>query len=208
MDFIYTNNNSLSKELCDDIIELYERDKRFAGKGQTITGVNSHIKDSMDLPISQIMELKECIEWKNIHKLLCSELYANLKKYIKNISKDEYNKYHIEPNHKFAIINANPLKAETFQVQKYEPSLGRYIYHHDGRVQIHDKRYRMITYLWYLNDVEEGGETEFWCTFKVKPEAGKLILFPATWTYPHCANIPISNAKYIITGWLYADANS
>ena len=57
----------------------------------------------------------------------------------------------------------------------------------------------------YLNDVDEGGETEFWGTLKVKPEAGKLILFPATWTYPHCANIPISNAKYIITGWLCAD---
>ena len=73
--------------------------------------------------------------------------------------------------------------------------------------ELQQKRYRMITYLWYLNDVDKGGETEFWGTYKVKPEAGKLILFPATWSYPHCGNIPISNAKYIITGWLCADAD-
>jgi hypothetical protein len=37
----------------------------------------------------------------------------------------------------------------------------------------------------------------------VKPEAGKLLFFPATWTYPHRGMMPISNDKYIITGWIY-----
>ena len=54
--------------------------------------------------------------------------------------------------------------------------------------------------MWYLNDVEIGGETDF-INFKIKPTTGKLVIFPSTWTYPHCANIPISNDKYIITGW-------
>ena len=61
---------------------------------------------------------------------------------------------------------------------------------------------RIVTFLFYLNDVEEGGETFFY-NGKVKPEAGKLILFPATWTYNHKGNMPISNDKYIVTGWFY-----
>ena len=51
-----------------------------------------------------------------------------------------------------------------------------------------------------MNDIEEGGETYFY-NGKVKPEAGKLILFPATWTYNHKGNMPKSDDKYIITGW-------
>jgi hypothetical protein len=57
--------------------------------------------------------------------------------------------------------------------------------------------------MWYLNDVEEGGETEFFGNYKIKPETGKFVLFPATWTYPHAALVPRSGDKYIITGWFY-----
>jgi hypothetical protein len=60
-----------------------------------------------------------------------------------------------------------------------------------------------LTYIWYLNDVNEGGETIIWDNHKIKPTTGKLLLFPATWTYPHSGLMPISNDKYIITGWIY-----
>jgi hypothetical protein len=208
MDFIYTNPNSLSKEICEDIIELYERDKDYGYVGATGHGLDKKIKDSWDLSIHQMINNIDKKEWINIHKLLYTELYTNLKIYLNNLSnKNEYSKNRIDNCIKFNIIEANLLKAESFQIQKYEPLTGKYIYHQDGKTEIDQKRYRVITYLWYLNDVFEGGETEFWGTYKVKPEAGKLILFPATWSYPHCGNIPISNAKYIITGWLYADAD-
>ena len=79
------------------------------------------------------------------------------------------------------------------------------MYHIDFQIETLKKRYRVITYLWYLNDVHEGGETEVLGTIKIKPEAGKLLLFPSTWTYPHCALIPKSGPKYIVTGWVYVD---
>lgn len=64
-----------------------------------------------------------------------------------------------------------------------------------------DTAKRFIVAFWYLNDVEEGGETQFYNIdkeIKVKPEEGTLIMFPATWQYLHAGLPPISNPKYII----------
>ena len=72
-------------------------------------------------------------------------------------------------------------------------------------INYENKSYRAITYLWYLNDVEEGGETVFFGDYKIKPRTGTLIFFPASWCYPHTGKMPISSNKYIITGWLYVN---
>jgi hypothetical protein len=60
---------------------------------------------------------------------------------------------------------------------------------------------RMLAFIWYLNDVHEGGETEF-LKGKVTPKRGSLLIFPCSWTYLHKGNVPVSNNKYIITGWI------
>jgi len=114
-----------------------------------------------------------------------------------NISIDEENS-----SHKYKVFNEF-LTFENIQIQKYTKSKGRYIYHNDFTCDWNTKKFRVITFLWYLNTIENGGETEFWTTHKVKPEAGKLLLFPATWTYPHRGMIPVSDNKYIMTGWIY-----
>jgi len=207
MEFIYINPTSLSDEICEDIIYLYNKDKLLGSKGQTYIGVNTYVKDTWDLNISRLVKNENNKEWIEIYKLLSNELFDNLKIYISKLSdNDKYNKYHLDNSSKFKIINKNPLKVDVFQIQKYEPNIGKFIYHDDFHCSLEKKTFRLITFLWYLNNVEEGGETEFLGNYKIKPETGKLILFPATWTYPHCAEIPISNAKYIITGWVNCDA--
>jgi hypothetical protein len=55
----------------------------------------------------------------------------------------------------------------------------------------------------YLNDVEQGGETEFYFqNLKSKPKQGTLVIAPATFTHTHRGNMPISNDKYIFTSWV------
>jgi hypothetical protein len=55
----------------------------------------------------------------------------------------------------------------------------------------------------YLNTVEQGGETEFlYYPKRIKPTTGTLILWPAGYTHAHRGNPPISNTKYILTGWV------
>ena len=53
----------------------------------------------------------------------------------------------------------------------------------------------------YLNDVEEGGETEFlYQKRKFKPEKGTVMVWPGAYTHLHRGNPPMSD-KYIATGW-------
>ena len=45
---------------------------------------------------------------------------------------------------------------------------------------------RHVSFSMYLNDIKEGGETEFPIQkLKIKPEAGKALIFPANWCYSH-----------------------
>ena len=57
--------------------------------------------------------------------------------------------------------------------------------------------------MWYLNTVDEGGETEFFDGGIIKPSKGTLVLFPATWDNVHRGKMPISSDKYICNGWIY-----
>ena len=42
----------------------------------------------------------------------------------------------------------------------------------------------------YLNDVEDGGTTDFdYYKVKIKPECGKTLIWPAEWTHAHTGTI-------------------
>ena len=61
---------------------------------------------------------------------------------------------------------------------------------------------RSIAWMIYLNDVEEGGETEFLYQKKrYKPIANTALLWPGSLTHQHRGNPPLSGDKYILTGW-------
>jgi hypothetical protein len=187
-DLLYINTNSLSRDLCNEIINLFECSCQLYD-GVTHTGMNKSIKDTTDLMIT-------CAgpSWDRINNTLSNELNYNVKNYVKKCSKNVSDTYNIMPKQQ--------LFSRTMQMQKYNKNTGKYIYHHDYNCSWEDKNMREITFLWYINDVAEGGETEFWGQYGIKPEAGKLVLFPASWTFPHCGKVPVSNDKYIITGWL------
>lgn len=184
--YCFINKNSISKEICNEIIQLFENSKH-KHDGATAGGVNKNVKDTTDLVID-----KNDSEWKEIYTLLENELQRNTRRYVE---KANNNNKELKEFKRFQ----GSLSFETIQVQKYVKNTGKYIYHEDSR--IYENKARKITFLWYLNDITDGGETEFQ-NFKVRPEAGKLILFPALWTYPHRGNVPISDDKYIMTGWL------
>ena len=79
-------------------------------------------------------------------------------------------------------------------------------WHTDVGDYVSARRYLVMFY--YLNAVEEGGETVFEdkvndkC-LSVKPKPGRVVVFPSMWMYPHKGMKPISNQKYIISTYAH-----
>jgi len=201
--YFYINRNSISRELCKTIIEMFDTDKN-KYEGVTFGGLNKNVKDTQDLVVRKRLEKSRFDKWNKINKFLEKELAKNTKEYVKildNIVNMNHKKENITSQYR--TFSNDKLTNKCFMVQRYTKQKGRYTYHNDFHSDFENKKYRVITYLWYLNTVEEGGETEFWGTYTIKPETGKLLLFPASWTFPHRGKMPLSHDKYIITGWLY-----
>lgn len=89
-----------------------------------------------------------------------------------------------------------------FNLQKYDPGdCYRPIHIEEGGPR-KGKIMRNLAFVTYLNDIEEGGETEFvYQNLMVKPEKGLTTIFPAGWTHPHRGHAAARETKYIVTGW-------
>jgi len=87
------------------------------------------------------------------------------------------------------------------QIQKTLPSQGYHVWHTENdnrRVGL-----RFLTFILYLNNVEEGGETEFlYQQTRIKPVENRLVLWPAGMTHIHRGNPPLKGEKYVLTGWV------
>ena len=65
---------------------------------------------------------------------------------------------------------------------------------------IGEKANRYLVFLWYLNDVTEGGGTAFpELGISVQAKAGRLVIFPPYWMFQHIGQQPVSNDKYILS---------
>ncbi len=86
-------------------------------------------------------------------------------------------------------------------LKRYIPgNTERFQTHFDSLLAVSD---RYLVILWYLNEVATGGETEFVdLSIKVKPNTGRLLIFPPYWLYRHVAHSPLSGPKYILSTYL------
>lgn len=103
----------------------------------------------------------------------------------------------------FDSLKGIPMMAFYHKVQKTLPGGGYHVWHCEQGGGGHMRR--VLVYTLYLNDVEEGGETEFLYQSKRYPaKKGDICIFPAHFTHPHRGNPPLSREKYIMTGWMEA----
>ena len=86
-------------------------------------------------------------------------------------------------------------------VQKTLPQQGYHAWHsEDGSLGCNR---RILATMLFLNDVNEGGETEFlYQSLRYKPKRGQFMIWPAGFTHVHRGNPPLSGEKYISTSWL------
>jgi hypothetical protein len=88
------------------------------------------------------------------------------------------------------------------KIQKTLPTEGYHVWHVEHNGDYNNSK-RGLAFGIYLNDVEEGGETEFLHFSKrVKPKKGRIVVWPAGFPYVHRGNPPLSGEKYLLTSWL------
>ena len=180
--FIGIFKNVLTTEECNKIIQEYEY-KNNIGLTFDRSGDNSHRRDDLSLI--------ECLDT----PYLPPELWDKLNSQIWGVCHPLYVK-------KYSVLNdADNYTIFDYKIQKTSPGQGYHIWHYENMRRAFCPR--ILVYTLYLNDVEEGGETEFlYASKRIKPEAGTFTLFPAAFTHTHRGNPPLSGDKYILTGWL------
>lgn len=199
--YIGIYENALSDNASDYIMNLFNTDFK---KHKGVAGVDKLYdpdkKDSTDLNLMEYGKEK-------IPPQIFQELENSLTKYLVEYSKDHPLNAHFVDATKEERENRlwNMFSVFPFSIlcKKYNKGKGGYHVWHSDRGSSSTSKHRYLVCMYYLNDVEEGGETEFYGQkLKVKPKKGSLVIFPATFTHMHKGHVPISNDKYIMNFWI------
>ena len=177
-DYVKIYDNVIPKDYCRSLIDLFEKDTAHQQKND---------KESYNFTEINTIQAK----WD------LSVLFSALNEYRSRYFMDTgLTMYHIPKE----------IQYEEFRMKRYRPITERFLPHVDTWGGI--KCTRFLVFFWYLNDVDEGGETELYGLdkpIKVQPKAGRMLWFPTTFQYLHAGLPPITNNKYIIGGYLRYD---
>jgi len=196
-DLLMELSDFVPKSFCDHLIRKFEKDDnkqlgRVCYEGEYM--YKPEMKQSTEIYVSSDPNYVEedKVLYKYIHTAV--ELYT---KYLNN----EYN--FNQCIHTFRpLLNCvqNGLTDKGYSIQRQERG-SIYRWHYDS--ENNSYLFGML----YLNTLEphEGGCTEFINGRKVRPECGKIMLCPASWTYAHCGNEVKGDYKYTVTFMVYMD---
>lgn len=141
----------------------------------------------------------------NLNPLTTAEInfsYSHLNSFIDEFNNNFWNIcYSDYLNNYSSLRDYHEHTIYTYKIQKTVPAGGYHIWHsEDGAIEYSR---RIGVYILYLNDVEEGGETEFlYLSKRITSKKGRLLIFPPNFPWTHRGNPPLSGNKYIMTGWI------
>lgn len=196
--FIGVFDNAMDLNVCNNIIQHFDRvqQSQYTQNRQNINSdINKLQKDTENYFLSGTSAMKD------IEGL--DEITINNDLYIFDQFKQSiWNCYSLYVE-QYGVLNslAKHTIGGSVKIQKTLPTQGYHMWHceHDT-IKFGN---RLVLALLYLNDVKEGGETEFlYQSLRVKPKKGTLILCPAGFTHTHRGNPPLTGEKYIINTWI------
>jgi hypothetical protein len=183
-EFIGIYENAFTLNECEDTVKLFETYHKAGFTYDRFEGTLNH-KDDISATIGPNVELDWNIEFIN-------SFHDRFYNYIYPLYNIQYPVLQTLQKHRSKII----------KIQKTYPTKGYHVWHCEHDATLSGKE-RILSWILYLNNVEEGGETEFlYQSLRFKPKAGTFILFPAHFTHTHRGNPPLSGVKYIATGWI------
>ena len=218
-DFIRVYDNVLSKEFCDNFLTKFDNSP-FLTQGKTSGGVDLSKKNSQDLYLNQHIEYQT--ELQHILQNTTEKVFEYFEEhFFALIGAFGLKVYHPKTKQpvdltvenfdevgrpQLPVLVQQIFRLGQIQAQKYTAGQGGYPYWHSEvypQTGHNDSLHRILLFMFYLNDVEEGGETEFYYqNKKIKPKQGSMVIAPAYFTHTHRGCIPVSNDKYIVTSWV------
>jgi len=192
--FIGVFDNALSKDHCEELIKVYEDSVKlnYAISRKDMGKDKINVDNNLIFPNSK-KHVNDQIFFEAIQPSV--QEFVNLAW----ISYEEYAK-------KYGVLTslASHRFYDSIKIQKTKPSEGYHVWHceHDNR----KNGSRLLLVMVYLNDVEEGGETEFlYQSKRIKPKRGTMVICPSGFTHTHRGNPPLTGNKYMINGWIEFD---
>ena len=187
-DFVGIFENVFDQEFCETAISYFEtmKSQGFTKTRKERENIGRFKKDDESLDLTKIENLP-------------MKIGSRLNSHFNTIFWEKCYKSYVD---KFDIIDKfDSHTVYQLILQKTSIGGGYHIWHCESGSMSTGRR--VMAFILYLNDVETGGETEFlYYPKRITPAAGTLILFPSQYTHTHRGNPPISNDKYIITGWV------
>src|SRR5688500_14100226 len=200
-DFVEVYDDALSADECAAYIARFEQ-SGLAQPGATGHGVDTRKKDSVDLVLSQLPGFKDVtdrvganllqhmIEYVSKYRFLAMGALAVTLAHPQTgaaveLTLDSFQELATRDNLKSvlrALYRPGPVI-----MQKYRAGSGGYHHFHSEifpKDPSCEQLHRVLLWMYYLNDVEEGGETEFYYQDRlVQPKAGRLVIAPAGFTH-------------------------
>lgn len=218
-DFIEIIDGALSNSLCQRFIDKFETSQN-TQPGKTGGGLDPDKKRSLDVSVAQYPEFKP--EYAELLPVVSQHLMAYFEKYYfaligpigltvadpktgkpVKLTQDNFQQVG-KPN--LANLVQYLFRIGNINAQKYQVGTGGYPYWHSEvypQTGANDALHRMLLFMFYLNDVEEGGTTDFHYQNKsIKPKTGTMVIAPGYFTHTHRGSVPKSNDKYILTSWV------
>lgn len=176
--------------LCERIIACFEQDPRRKASAVVVGGgaaAEHSVRSGTMLAIDRTSPA-----WDSLFLEVVPALRATVDAYIK--------KY---PGLS-AVVEWEGLDCTIPMIERVEPGQG-FDWHYDNHRGANE---RVLAGLLYLRSVSEGGYTEFaHQNREVRPEAGKIVLFPPYWTHIHRGVTPSAEVKYVLSYfWIYPAA--
>ena len=191
--FVLEIPNFIPSDICESIIRIFENDDRkVEGAYNFATGDQLVIRNKNNIELSLI----NLTGWEDISQIFFEYTLKAYNEYTKHL-KNTFSGY---GDPRYPVYGRELVQKKIlctgFPIQR----LGKgdvYDWHHDGVVS---EPY-FIQVIFYLNTLQEnqGGCTEFIDGKKVRPEMGKVLMYPCAWTFPHKGGEVLDGYKYICT---------
>ena len=218
-DFIEVYDNALSADFCNDFLKTFEASPH-KQQGRTGGGVDTSKKVSQDLYLNQHTDYQQQLAV--IQDVTRKHALEYFKKYrFALIAPIGFALKHPQTGEAVNLTHENfdevaagqeemlmrtLYRMGSIQAQKYPQGQGNYNYWH---CEVYPEKgkfealHRSLLFMFYLNDVEEGGSTDFYYQNRsIQPRQGRMVIAPGYFTHTHRGTTPVSGDKYILTSWI------